>query len=318
MPAAPAGAPAGMLSALRRARAGRAGGLDAALRELGLRPLAGGRQNHVYLWQPPRAPAAVVKVYKADDRRRADREWAALTLLAARAIGSVPRPLWTDPHPDAPAIGMTWLDGDPVLQAADLPAALRDLAGTTARLQSVPLSGLLAGLPRIDSGAHYARRLTSAWPEQLAAQPGDPLAPVMRGLLATWQRSGDAALLAMPAEPVLSHGDGNLLNWLRTATGTGCVDFEFAGHSTPWFDAADLIEHVSSRAVPDSTWRELLPGLGVTSAEYLLFAAAQRTCALRWLAVLWRQRRQRAGEFAVQHDRVRMLLSRASPYAGPM
>ncbi|MDF5758823.1 phosphotransferase [Spongiactinospora sp. TRM90649] len=43
----------------------------------------------------------------------------------------------------------------------------------------------------------------------------------------------------------------------------GCVDFEFADRSDPAFDAADLIEHISSRSVSDETWEALVSELGV-------------------------------------------------------
>ncbi|GAA2332973.1 hypothetical protein GCM10010170_012110 [Dactylosporangium salmoneum] len=55
-------------------------------------------------------------------------------------------------------------------------------------------------------------------------------------------------------------------------------------------------------------WRRRSTG-GVTQ-----FEAAQRTCALRWLAVLWKQRDRRAAEFLRQLDRVRLLQSADSPW----
>ncbi|GAB7101898.1 hypothetical protein JCM4814A_02120 [Streptomyces phaeofaciens JCM 4814] len=108
---------------------------------------------------------------------------------------------------------------------------------------------------------------------------------------------------------VFSRGDSNLLNWLRDGHSSPVVDFEYSGHSTVHFDAADLIEHISAREIPDSTWSALLPDLGITPANRHLFLAAQRTCALRWLAVLWKQRHTRADEFAAQRTRVRRLQS---------
>jgi hypothetical protein len=307
--------PVHLLAGLRRARTGPPTGLADALQALHLGPLAGGRQNAVYLWTPLDGPEAVIKLYyKTDDRRRLDREWAALTLLAAHGSRNVPAPLWIDPHPTEPAIGMTRLHGEPLLDAADRPDALFGLAQTTAHIRAVPLSGLLADLPRIDSAVHYMRRLTGEWPQLLAAQPADSLTPTMQHLLTAWRRSDDAELLAQPTEPVLSRGDANLVNWLRTATGSACVDFEFAGCSSVAFDGADLIEHISSRAIPDTIWAALLPELGIDHTNHHAFAAAQRTCALRWLAVLWKQRDRRAGEFNTQHQRVQMLNSSASPY----
>jgi len=260
MPVALTEIPAGLLAPLRSARSGHPAGLEAALRELHLRLLTGGRQNHVYLWTPPGGRETVVKIYhKTDDRRRADREWAALTLLTARKIEGVPLPPWMAPDPAEPAIGMTRLRGEPLQRAADLQAALRGLADTTARMRSAPLSGLLAELPRIDSASHYMRRLTDTWPKLLADHTSDPLTPAMQDLLTAWQRSNDTGLLSGPAERVFSRGDSNLLNWLRAGTSSACVDFEFSGYSTVTFDAADLIEHISSRDVPDSSWRDCCP-----------------------------------------------------------
>ncbi|MFF8992474.1 aminoglycoside phosphotransferase family protein [Streptomyces sp. NPDC014983] len=301
--------PAELLTDLREACAGSETRLKEVLAGHGLRPLTGGFQNHVYAWEDPEAGPICVKLYaKGNHRRRVDREWAALTLLAEHDVRDVPRPLWLDQHDTIPAIGMTLLKGTPLLESPDREAALKGLAHTTQRLHDVPLTGLLAELERIDSGAHYMKRLTDSWPELLAGHEGDPLTADMRALLTAWHDSGDAELVVDTTTPaVLSRGDSNLLNWLRYDASSPCVDFEYSGHSTVHFDAADLIEHISAREIPDSTWITLLPDLGITPANRHLFLAAQRTCALRWLAVLWKQRHIRADEFETQHARVRLL-----------
>ncbi|GAA4970597.1 hypothetical protein GCM10023334_094620 [Nonomuraea thailandensis] len=69
------------------------------------------------------------------------------------------------------------------------------------------------------------------------------------------------------------------------------------------FDAADLVEPVSARDIPDPAQETLPPDLGVTGKIMPDFSAAQRTCALRWLAVLWKQRATRRAEFDRQHRR---------------
>ncbi|MDR7277727.1 aminoglycoside phosphotransferase family protein [Catenuloplanes atrovinosus] len=306
--------PAELLAQLRRVRADTGAEGETALAELGLRPLTGGMHNDLYLWTSSAGDDVVIKLYVKTDRNRVEREWAALTLLAPHGLTTVPAPLWLDHTPAEPAIGMSRLHGQPLLEATDKMAALRALAHTTARLQTVRLTGLLATLPRIDTGEHYMIRLTQTWPQMLASQADDSLAPAMRKLLTTWQRSGDADLVTTPTTPVLSRGDANLLNWMITDTGAGCVDFEYAGYSTVPFDAADLIEHISGRAVPDHIWAQVLPDLGITDANRRQFAANQRTCALRWLAVLWKQRDHRRADFDTQHARVEMLHSNDNPY----
>lgn len=307
-------APRQLLADVRAARgADSATLLPAILHRWRLRPLTGGRSNTVYAWSDPLVGATCIKLYdRVDDRRRIEREWAALTLLAAHGVDGAPAPLWIDRAPCATAIGMTALPGTCPLDADDPRPGLLAMAALTRRIQAVPLTGLLATIERVDSAAHYQRRLTRVWPDQLAAHPHDPLTADMRALLAAWHTSGDPETLSALGGPVLSRGDANLRNWLHDGRDGGCVDFEYSGYSTPVFDAADHVEHISARAIGDSTWQEVVAALGVHRGDYAQFLAAQRTCALRWLAVLWRQRHHRADEFAVQLARVRMLQSDTS------
>ncbi|MGW5689331.1 aminoglycoside phosphotransferase family protein [Nonomuraea sp. NPDC003754] len=303
----PQSPPENLLHKLRSARAADPAQLNEALRALEVRPLTGGRQNHVYAARVA-GTQICIKIYKIDDLRRAEREWAALNLLADHGCSQAPAPLWCDLSSPQPAVGMTLLHGTPLLNldAPQRRAALKGMATITQRIHRLPLTGPLAQ-GRHDSVAHYMRRLTHAWPAQLADHNDDPFTADMQALLAAWHDSGDAHMLARPAARVLSRGDANLINWLQTTDGMACVDFEFAGVGDIATDAADHVEHISARHIPDAEWHDLLPDLGVGHAERPRFAAAQRTCALRWLAVLWRQRIARAGEFDTQLRRVRML-----------
>ncbi|MGH3857078.1 MAG: hypothetical protein ACRDR6_27065, partial [Pseudonocardiaceae bacterium] len=64
---------------------------------------------------------------------------------------------------------------------------------------------------------------------------------------------------------------------------------------------------------------ELEASLGVDHHNRQRFEAAQRTCALRWLAVLWKQRHRREQEFTAQLDRVRQLQRQPPrPVGGPL
>jgi hypothetical protein len=267
-------------------------------------------------WDDPNLGPCCVKIYRhLDHRRQAEREWAALTLLAEHHVDHVPRPLWLDRDGPQPALGMTLLDGTPLLDSADLSEALRGMATTTRRIQAIPLTGLLADLERVDPISHCLHRITTLWPGQLDQLADDPLTAQMRHLLGSWEATGDRQVLAESQPAVLSRGDANLLNWLHVDGASRCVDFEFSGHGTRVFDAADRIEHISARVVPDPLWYDLLPDLGIlTSADHRRFLAAQRTCALRWLAVLWRQRHQRSDEFEVQCNRVKLLQSPQCPW----
>ncbi len=96
---------------------------------LGLRSLAGGRNNAVYERASPDGPVCI-KIDRVDDRRRIHREWQSLTLLAEQKITSTPEPLWIDLAPHQPAIGMTLLPGRSLPDLDDKHRALRALAAT--------------------------------------------------------------------------------------------------------------------------------------------------------------------------------------------
>jgi hypothetical protein len=85
------------------------------------------------------------------------------------------------------------------------------------------------------------------------------------------------------------------------------VDFEFSGHSDAAVDAADHIEHISTHHIPDNAWTALTHELGINHHNHARFHAARRTIALRWLAVLWKQRHHRNAAFLHQLNRVRDL-----------
>jgi aminoglycoside phosphotransferase (APT) family kinase protein len=250
------------------------------------------------------------KIYRVDERRRAEREWLSLAFLAGHQAGSAPLPLWADPHPRQPAIGMSFVPGRPFAETGERRQPLRALAGVQRQYAELPLHGELSTLERIDSATHYVRRITSIWAPVIRSHPQDALTRDLLQTLSWWEDGGDAAVLAEPARRIFSRGDSNLLNWLWDGSRVGVVDFEFAGYSDLAFDCADLTEHISSRqaGIDDQAWAEITCLAGLGGGDQRRFEAARRTCALRWLAVLWKQRDTRTEEFTGQFDRARRLI----------
>lgn len=298
-----------LLHGIRDARAKPPEDHEDALRGLGLHPVTGGRNNAVYRWADGDRVPICVKIYKVDDRRRLEREWNALTLLTGAGVDDIPRPLWCLDDPDLPVIGMTLLPGVSIPDLPDPVAAVTALPELLCRIHAVPLAGGFRRLPRIDSAQHYVERINRVWAAQLLQHQQDDLTIELRRLLSQWRRSGDGDVTCEWRPPRFSRGDANLINWLWDGHRLRVVDFEFCGHSGLVFDAADLVEHISARIIPDDIWHALLPDLGVTPAEHRRFHAAQRTCALRWLAVLWKYRDARPHEFETQRDRVQRLFA---------
>ncbi|GAA0988293.1 aminoglycoside phosphotransferase family protein [Nocardiopsis tropica] len=299
--------PTDALAELRRIHEHEPALLDGPLPEWGLTPLSGGRSNRVYRWDSPAGPVCL-KLYRTDKRDRSGSEALALSHLERHGVDRVPRLLWHDDHDVLPAAALTLLPGALLEADAHLGRPWPALVEKLREMLNVPV-GPFAELSRSESADHYIHRITRVWaPALREAEPG-PLTRDLEAMLAVWEDAGDAHTLAAPAPRVFSHGDSNLLNWLwNEATGTiAVVDFEFAGYSDTAYEAAELVEHISMRHIDDDTLRALAVDIGVDGGHRERFLAAQRTCALRWLAVLWRQRGKRAEEFDVQRERVRLL-----------
>jgi hypothetical protein len=299
-----AGNPPRDVLAVLRAHAARAAGEDQLL-TIGAQPLSGGRNNAAYQWESADGPVCV-KIYRVDDRRRAEREWLSLDFLSGHHVQGAPAPLWADPDPGQPAIAMTFLPGRPFPETGDRRGPLRALAAVQRQYAELPLPAELAALERIDSASHYIHRITSIWAPVISSHPRDALTRDLLQILSEWEDSGDAAVLAEPARRIFSRGDSNLLNWLWDGASIRVVDYEFAGYSDLAFDCADLTEHISSReaGIDDQAWAEIVSLAGLSGHDRRRFEAARRTCALRWLAVLWKQRDTRTEEFTSQFDRV--------------
>lgn len=304
LPDSTPGPPTELLRLLRAHATG--GARHEALREAGARPFAGGYRNAVYEWASPDGPVAI-KIYRKDDRFLADREWLSLTLLSEHCPGAAPAPLWTDPRRTQPAVGMTVIPGRPCPAGAGQPMIAQAVITTLLEFAGLPLSGQLAVMPRAKRPEHYARSLTGKWASELGTSPSDALTRDLLQLLGQWASSPDSGILTAPAARVFSHGDGNLDNWLWDGQQLRCIDFEFAGWSDVAFDLADLVEHISARAISDSAWDAAIADASLQGTALHRYTAVRRTCALRWLAALWRQREHRQAEFETQLSRVRSL-----------
>jgi hypothetical protein len=282
--------------------------LEDDLPGLRLRRLAGGRKNRVFAWDGPDGEVCL-KLYRSDARDRAGREHQALVHLAESGITAAPQPLWHDPDPELPVVATTMLPGQAVPELSEPVSALRAVVGVLTELRTVPV-GPFADTRRIGSAKDVVQRLVGTWSGQLDDHADDPHTYNMRPLLDAWSARGDAEILLEPAPRILSRGDSNLMDWLWDGTDAGVVDWEFAGYSDAAYDAAELVEHLSARAIDDAWWISSLPDLGIDDeTSRRRFLAAQRTVALRWLSVLWKRRDDRADEFEAQHARVRDLMT---------
>lgn len=279
------------------------------LERAGLRRLLSGN-NKVFaldLHEPP----ICVKLYKADGRNRADREWEALQILSRNCPGLAPEPLWYDAHPEFPVVGMTYIRGKQLNQLHVNDIMLCELANALERIFSIASDHSSYLEARISAVPQCIQRIEQ-WGENLSAQnhpswDGHYLDEALR-LFRVWRNSGDKQTLSEPVAPVFARGDPNLANCLWHRRKLYLVDFEYAGLSDLAFELADAVEHLNARAVDDKAWAKFVERFIPLGDElYHRFDAARRTLSLLWVMLLWPKRDTMAGTLDKQFERVRFL-----------
>lgn len=261
--------------------------------EVILQPLNGGRNNQV--WQTQIEDRTYcVKVYKVDERRRAEREWLALNLLAERAPGIAPLPFWYEPFPSAPLVIMENIAGAALAEDAWSGEYLLALAQALQQIYSV--TPTITGYPFMTVGTpdHYQQRFEQGISQLRAKQRDDQEEASLR-LLEKWWDSNDREFLQLQAATVFSPGDPNLLNRLWDGEKFRFVDLEYAGWTDRAFDLADTIEHINARFFTDNDWQIFLSPFELNRAERQRLQAARRMFAAFWVLQMW-QRVERASE----------------------
>ncbi len=283
----------------------------AALRERGIVALTGGMNNAVYAFGAGRRRYCA-KLYKVDDCRRAEREWRALSLLAARGLDVAPRPRRYAPDRDPPAVVMEFVPGTPLScqppgrrESLALVEALRPVYAITPATADYPY-------PMIGRPADRIARVRLL-AKQVGARPEEPLAAAVLPLVREWLAGDDEAILLAPAPPVFARGDPNFANCLWDGARVRLVDFEYAGWSDLAFELADLVEGLWAQRIGDDQWADLLPRLGLRGGDRPRFEAARRLCAVFWLFLIWdrRERGKAVDELlAAQIARAGLILGR--------
>lgn len=224
--------------------------------------------------------AYACKLFVADERRRAWREWTALDRMWRAGLGLAPEPivyLPDGPLPQ-PAVVYRWAEGASLTRqitgVQDL-AGLVSALGTIHRASDVPDMGSLIAYHQPPEYAAYVAEIrenvdrVQVW----ASRPKSDA-----GLLPDW--AADLPLLApaisetvaLAEELVRASGmsgaypqralirvDGNLDNILSNAHGRlTFVDWEYSGVGDPAYDLAELRWHPSAGHLPAVWWDEAL------------------------------------------------------------
>lgn len=262
--------------------------------------LSGGMNNAVYRVQLLDQPVCV-KLYKIDERRRAEREWQVLCFLSERSPGIAPQPLRFSPDPELPAVVMELVPG---VSLSDHQPGARELTALTEALkQFYALTPEVITYPHTVIGTPIVlMQRVESWLAQITERVDEPLVKQILAVVTQWDSAEDGAILAMPAPTIFSRGDPNLANCLWDGQRVRCIDLEYSGWSDVAFDLAELIEAQPSRHVSDQVWKRFLDSFDLQDpAAQRRLAAARRLCAVFWISLLWR--RWERGE-PVEHDLV--------------
>ena len=259
------------------------------VRELGLRRLAGGRNNAVFAFQHD-GESLCLKIYRVDRRQRAGTEWHALIWLWRHGYYFAPQPLHHYADAGQPAVVMEFIEGRWLGKRRLSRVQLDSLVEAHQGLYRVtPDSSDTQFRPSKGNSRVMVPRVAGG---EWGADPrrGDALAKEAYALWQTWRKGDDPALLLEPAPQVLSRGDPNLANCCWGRQRLRVVDFEYCGWSDRAVDLADLVEHVQSRGTPDEDWEWFVEQFQMSCKERWRFQAARRLFALYWLMKLWAQR----------------------------
>lgn len=227
-------------------------------------------------------PDLVVKRFRSSGRDEPQREWRALSLLAAHAPGLAPAPLEADLAAEPPVVVMSRLPGSPLRGTALGSRQVDALARAVSTLQRALPADVLAALPPVPTNpAVMVDRMRGSHASSTDPLVAQALAAGRRWLART--RLG-AAPDGVPA--VFGHGDGNLANYLWDGARMRVVDFEDSGRSDRATELAEVVEHVSSWVDSEFDADAFLGHFDLGRAEATRLRECRRLSALVWLVLL--------------------------------
>lgn len=259
----------------------------------------------------------VVKRFRQWARGEHQREWRALTILAAYAPGLAPTPLGCDLESAPPHIRMSRVPGEPLAARAITAASLEAAAAAVGRLHAAVPAEALARVPQqpwLAAGAIGQLQASAA----LVRRPDDA-DPAVQAAFDAATRWLNLASEPDPAgfTPVFGQGDGNVANYLWDGHQVRLVDFEDSGRSDRAFELAVISEHLSvwyEAKVSADTFLHLSSLLGrfePTPAEARRLLFFRRAFAVFWLLRLLGSDDDRLSALREQALRLLSLLDRS-------
>ncbi|MFE9429011.1 phosphotransferase family protein [Kitasatospora sp. NPDC006697] len=229
---------------------------------------------------------SVIKRFRPEGSGKCEREWRALTLLAAHAPGLAPVPQSVDLAATGPVVAMSRLPGEPLRGKSLSNQQLRALAAAVSELYASVPADVLAEVPVRPGQQHQLIAQIRSWAPQVRPRVSEAIGESMDHGLEWLARSGMERVGGPDIPMVFGPGDGNLANYLWDGTRVRVVDFEDSGLSDRPFELAEITEHAASWVGPPLDSEAFLNLFDLNSAERTRLLECRRLLALVWLFLL--------------------------------
>ncbi|MEV0281162.1 phosphotransferase [Streptomyces sp. NPDC050610] len=228
----------------------------------------------------------VVKKFHYGSRGACEREWRALTLLAAYAPGLAPAPRHVDFAAAEPVVVMERVPGEPMRGEPLSGRQLRAMSAAAGELYAAVPEDVLAEVPVRPGRQQHLIAQIHAWAPRIRPRVGSEAGEAMDRGLEWLARSGMERAGGPDVPMVFGPGDGNLANYLWDGTRVRIVDFEDSGRSDRPFELAEISEHVAGWAGPPLDVGAFLDLFDLNAAERARLPECRRLLALVWLFLL--------------------------------
>ncbi|MET8295851.1 phosphotransferase [Streptomyces sp. NPDC005180] len=229
---------------------------------------------------------SVIKRFRPEGRGKCEREWRALTLLAAHAPGLAPIPQSADLAAEEPVVVMSRLPGEPLRGESLSHRQLKALAAAASELHAAVPVDVLAEVPVRPGQQHQLIARIRSWAPQVRPRVSGAIGKAMDRGLEWLARSGMERVGRADVPMAFGPGDGNLANYLWDGSCVRVVDFEDSGLSDRPFELAEITEHVASWVGPPLDIDGFLDLFDLNPAERARLPECRRLLALVWLFLL--------------------------------
>ncbi|NOK57489.1 MAG: aminoglycoside phosphotransferase family protein [Chloroflexi bacterium AL-W] len=220
-----------------------------------IRRIDGGANNLLYRATSPHDDLAI-KFTIRDERRRAKREFEALSALRQVGLAIAPEPVLLDENYHHPVIVQRWLEGEVLTTPPEDDATWSELIQHYATIHTVTpntTSTVQSEAFVNATSSTTARALVQQQVDRLptTAQPASLIHLLEQ--FAQWETPEWPTTLRK-----LCRVDPNCRNFLRGPDGWASVDWENSGWGDPAFEIADMMTHPVYQPIPHTRWEGVI------------------------------------------------------------